>query len=335
MATVLGQVGTPEPPFAEKDELLPQAALVLPVVFSEKFAKRELLHIGLTPDARTRWVSSDLNVKRLNQVHPHLWMAGLPQISRPLHDHARIGRNIILTEQADLHLVWTGDKLFLKPLPDYLLCYGIWKSFICPATEVSEDARGLLLSYIWLLSSRTDWRLACEKGLVSPFITWEQWTIFVGKVIDNIDYRSLFGINPRYLYGELRLSRLSLIYRFCSSTRTVTNLIRGYNYGYHDYSSFLERNFTWVLTAIVYVTVVLTAMQVGLATSYLVDSQTFQRAAYGFTVFSIVAPLVLFAAGLVVVVFLVAWNWSYTRQRALQALEEFGHLFSHSRVAHR
>jgi hypothetical protein len=246
----------------------------------------------------------------------------------------RIGRKVVLTEQADLHLVWTRDTIFLKPLPDYLLSHSFWKEYICPYKDTSEDARGFLLSYMWLLSSKTDWRIACQLGLLSESISWERWAIFVGTVAGSLECQSFHEINPRYLYGELRMNRLSLIYRFCSSTCTLTHLIRGYNYGYHEYSTFIERNFAWALTAVVYLTIILSAMQLGLATPYLAESETFQRAAYGLTVFSIVAPLVLFAAGALMIALLVLNNWRYTMQRSQRAVKEVGHLFADTRVAH-
>jgi len=74
-------------------------------------------------------------------------------------------------------------------------------------------------------------------------------------------------------------------------------LIRGYHYGYHQYSTFVERNFAWVLTAIIYITIVLTAMQVGLVTTQLKDNRAFNRSAYGFTVYEILAPLIVLILG--------------------------------------
>lgn len=63
--------------------------------------------------------------------------------------------------------------------------------------------------------------------------------------------------------------------------------------------------------AVIYITVVLTAIQVGLATEQLRDDARFNRASYGFTVFAIIAPLgVLSLIGLVLLV-LMLFNSSY------------------------
>ena len=63
-------------------------------------------------------------------------------------------------------------------------------------------------------------------------------------------------------------------------------------YGYNRFSEFAQRNFAWLLVAFVYITIVLTAMQVGLATDRLGKNDRFQDASYGFTVFSILTSLI-------------------------------------------
>ncbi len=65
-------------------------------------------------------------------------------------------------------------------------------------------------------------------------------------------------------------------------------------YEYNQYSDFARRNFAWVIVVFVYITIVLTAMQVGLATDRLGKSDMFQNGSYGFTVLSILTPLVIF-----------------------------------------
>lgn len=64
-------------------------------------------------------------------------------------------------------------------------------------------------------------------------------------------------------------------------------------YEYNQYSEFARRNFAWVIVVFVYITIVLTAMQVGLATDRLGKSDMFQNASYGFTVLSILTPLLV------------------------------------------
>jgi uncharacterized membrane protein len=231
-------------------------------------------------------------VSRLNKIHSHLWFAGRPMSARPLHRQVMLGREIIITEQADLHLVWHESRIFVKPLPEFLMDYSFWKEYICGKNQLYEFASGLLLSYVWLVCHRSDLKIAHEKGLLSAQIDWNRWTTFSQSVLSRLDHTCLSHINMRYEYGELRLSRLNWIYRLSSKTRSHTTFIRGYMYRYNRYSIFLQRNFAWLLVAFVYITIILTAMQVGLVTHRLSGNRSFQRASYGFTVFSILAPLI-------------------------------------------
>jgi hypothetical protein len=63
--------------------------------------------------------------------------------------------------------------------------------------------------------------------------------------------------------------------------------IRGYSRAWNQYGSFFEANFALVASIVVYVAVILTAMQTGLATQDLGSNDAFQSATYGFVVFSI------------------------------------------------
>jgi hypothetical protein len=205
--------------------------------------------------------------------------------------------------------------------------YETWKVHLCGDQQLYENANGLLLSYMWLICHKSDLKIAHDTGLLAPKIVWERWTAFSKTVLSHIDHEFLRNVNPRYLYGELRLGRLNQIYRLCSQSLSITNLIRGYEHGYHEYSTYISRNFAWLLIAIIYITVVLTAMQVGLATTQLKDSNQFNRASYGFTVFSILAPLAGIAAVAIIVLGLVLFNLSYTLHQRGKTQTKYQHVF--------
>ncbi|KAJ9496203.1 hypothetical protein H2202_008161 [Exophiala xenobiotica] len=95
---------------------------------------------------------------------------------------------------------------------------------------------------------------------------------------------------PRYTYGELRLSRINLLYRFLPELK-LKYLFRGYHYGSQTYQRFLESNFAWLIAGFAYIALVLTAVQVGLGTRQLQGSAAFNAASAGFTVFSIVIDI--------------------------------------------
>jgi uncharacterized membrane protein len=316
------------PPFG-LDENIFDKELVLPGTYQHK---RRVISID-KDDRRSKelYMARDLDVSRLNKIHKHLWLAGLPQISRALHNQIRVGRQIHITESADLHLVWRDNILNLKPLPDYLLSYSLWDEIFCQNRALFESAKGFLYSYTWLICSKSDLRIAHEKGLISESVEWKHWAPFSAAVVSCIS-QDPSDLNPRYIYGELRLSRLNTIYRLCANTRNFGTMIRGYEYGYHQYSTYFERNFKWVLTAIIYMTVVLTAMQVGLATTELNGNAAFSRASYGFTMFSILAPLITLVMGAIMMLILAVFNFRYALRRRGDSQTEFSEAFGKNSV---
>lgn len=93
-------------------------------------------------------------------------------------------------------------------------------------------------------------------------------------------------MHPRFLRGELRFSRLSKILLF-----THLHSLDPYTDGRHSYSAFIRDNLAWMSITTIFIALVLTAMQVGLATDRLQGNGAFQRASYGFTFFAMVGPL--------------------------------------------
>ncbi|KAJ0379611.1 hypothetical protein COL26b_002122 [Colletotrichum chrysophilum] len=132
----------------------------------------------------------------------------------------------------------------------------------------------------------TDFRLAQDVGLLPRTITWPAWRILCAEFLSEFRY---CAINPRYWYGELRLQRLNLIWRI-----KTKSLWRGYSQVDNPsvYASFLSDHFASLATALAFLAIVLTAMQVGLAKEILTASVAFQKASYVFTVFSILVPVV-------------------------------------------
>lgn len=163
-------------------------------------------------------------------------------------------------------------------------------------------ALGFLFSYAALIAQESDFQIAKEKRLLPEQVTWDAWI----NLVKQLDTENIYDkIDERFKYGELRLSRLNKIYRF---TRWPL-LLGPYMSHWHQYGSFFRDNFTWLASTTVYIVVVLTAMQVGLAVDKLKDNRSFQSALYGFTVFSVLGPLV--AAVLIIVAFLILFAFSW------------------------
>ena len=201
---------------------------------------------------------------------------------RPLHLQRIKLREILVTEQMDLHLVWAPRQIYLKPIPRFLLDDEFWGKYLGNNEKLYACALGFLFSYTALIEHESDFKIAIERHLLPAEVTWSQWVVLVEQLLN---CRNATCINKRYIYGELRLGRLNLIYRL------LKGRIRGYLNTCTTYSDFFRDNLNSFITLFASITIVLSAFQVGLGTDHLRDSHAFSRAAYGFVVFSIAAPL--------------------------------------------
>jgi len=263
----------------------------------------------------------DLLVRRIDNVKRHLWIVGRPMPPRPLHHQLMLQREIVVSEDVEHHLVWAKSKIWVKPLPLYLLDPDFWSSHILTRKGVEEArraeleacARGFLHSYCALVASPIDFKLAKDRGLLPDTVTWDGWRRFAAEVLEHHCYAN---VSPRFWYGELRLSRLNKIYHLA-----MGQPLRGYSrvVAHVMIVDLLSDNFAVLASLLAYVALVLTAMQVGLATNILVDDDAFQRASYVFTVFSIIAPLFaavfIFFAALIMILANVVATKKYEQRR--------------------
>lgn len=261
------------------------------------------------------FLAKDLSVRRLNDMYDTLWWAGRQAPPRPLHRLKMLGRKITVAEQADLHLVWSAENFFVKPLPDFLLDHSFWKEHICKdehSQETYESARGFVLSYVWLIRHKSDFEIAKDEWLLPDDLSWSKWREFVDSVWDHFgDLSNPHSISKRYRYGELRISRLDQICRFAPQSSFNLRL-QGYLYSYSSYGGFFKREFAWLIVAFAYLSIVLTAMQLGLTTPQLKDNGDFNRASYGFAIASIMLPAIASAISLVLYVGLWIYHVSTT-----------------------
>lgn len=268
------------------------------------------------------FLQNELLVPRLNEAAPWLWQCGRPMPPRPLHYQLLLRRAVAVTEDPDLHLVWSKGRIFVKPLPAWLLRRSVWEAHLGGGGGGDEQlgacARGFLFSYCALVAYRSDFRIATETGLLPEQLTWAAWKALSRQVLDGHSYAQ---VNPRYWYGELRLGRLNGIYRF-----RLGRLVRGYTAvdAPAVYTDLLQDNLGVLAALLVYVVVVLTAMQVGLAVDDLKANSAFRNASYYFTVISILLPLagVLVIAVLFLPIF--CTNWRATKRYEADRFRHIG-----------
>ncbi|KAJ5745632.1 hypothetical protein N7520_010814 [Penicillium odoratum] len=268
----------------------------------------------LSSDTFSDWMKKELDLERLHKIHTWLWIAGRPVPPRPLHTQLFLGRGISITERIDMHLVWTTGRMFLKPIPRFLLVPRFWA---CPISKDSRKcALGFLFSYVGLISYESDFRIAQDNHLLPPEVQWSDWRKLVAQILNAEDI--YYDIDRRFYYGELRLNRLNKMYFL------GMNNFRGYGLFWDQYSSFLQDNFSYLAGSTVYIAIVLTAMQVGLATHALADNNAFQQASYGFTVLPILGPLVLATIVGFAFVYIFIQNGIYTVKKRNKRLKHIG-----------
>ena len=278
--------------------------------------------VNVPGDSVDHFLSEELSLQKLEKVRKYLGLAGSKHAAGPLHYQISSGRNIVITERMDMHLLWAKDgRIFIKPMPRFLLDSGVWiqyltcrSSCVCPESpdqktspssectqkQLRKRALGFLYTYACLISYESDFAIANDNGLrLLPRRNdgseprWEDWKRLVQEILE-----SLIGedIHERFYRGELRLSRLNTVHRIIQWP-----LFDPYFRTWRHYGDLFRENLTWLATATVFVALVLTAMQLGLAIDQLKANDAFMAAAYGFTVFAILGPLgvfglVLFAA---------------------------------------
>ena len=228
-------------------------------------------------DALTTFLRQDLCTPVLDRLAPHLYMISTPSGSNisPLHYQKIKSRQVIITEDPRLHLVWYHDRIFVKPLPAYLLSHTFWERYLCrdnsataavsplQATErqrLANAARGLLRTYFYLIRHESDFRIAQheELQLVPKGVTWERFCDFSSAFHEIGDQ----DVAERYHYGELRLSRLNYLVK-------IFMIGRDYQEVNWQYSEYFARFYGPLLFIFGVLSVLLSAMQVGLAVEQL------------------------------------------------------------------
>lgn len=205
-----------------------------------------------------KYLHQELSVSELDTIHDYLWMAGTLDGFRPLHWQRMMKRDIVVAEDPGLHLLWYDSTIFVKPLPACLLDYDFFVTQICPHEAVFTVACGFLRSYAVLIQHESDFRIAHNLGLLPQHMTWSQWAEFAYH-ISNIP---LSDVSERFQYGELRLSRVNLIYNVFRC--------RPWYYKIHrDYQSWFSYELGFMLVVFAYVSVVMSALQVMLTTSFI------------------------------------------------------------------
>ncbi|KAH8649284.1 hypothetical protein BX600DRAFT_474871 [Xylariales sp. PMI_506] len=242
------------------------------------------------------YLRRELPTPRLNKMHPYLWLVGTQSSSHisPLHDQLVRGRRIIIAENPELHLVWVQDKIFIKPIPAYLLSHSFWEVCLSsvhvnspfqqyPDSEtLREAALGYLRTYYYLIRHESDFRIAMREQLIPVSCSWPQFVAFISPFRNVVDD----DVSLRYRYGQLRLTRLN-IWAPVALGQWVFQKISW------QYSDIFARFFAPLLFLFGTVSVILSAMQVG--TQARPDWDAFSGASAWFSVLTLLGVAVVVA----------------------------------------
>ncbi|KAG8530777.1 uncharacterized protein KY384_004134 [Bacidia gigantensis] len=232
----------------------------------------------------------EIQTSELDAFAPYLWLLATPAHTNisTLHHQIVKGRRIVLTEDPQLHLLWLHNTIFVKPIPPFLLSHAFWKFYLSPETSLLDPsarqtvfaaARGFLRSYVYLIKYKIDFDIATrtETRLLPEGIEFE-------ALVDFLQYFAELDdglVSPRYHFGEIRFTRL----KFWS-----TILMRRISFTFYgQYADHFSRFYAPLLFIFGVFTVVLSAMQVALATNPMPHAwNTFNLACRWFSVVTIV-----------------------------------------------
>lgn len=216
----------------------------------------------------------DLCTPTLEKLAPRLWWMSTQSSAHiaPLHHQAVKLRQIVLSENPELHLIWYYDRIFIKPIPKYLLSHAFWRNYLVPSlpATVSEgecklierSALGFLRTYLYLVKYESDFDIAKEKRLIPSEVTWERFSAFKSdlKAIEDAH------VTERYHYGEIRLSRLNFYIKFLLGRSAFHNV-------HGQYSTYFSRFYGPLLFIFGMISLLLSALQVELSVEPLIANQ--------------------------------------------------------------
>ncbi|KAL8855022.1 MAG: hypothetical protein Q9221_000219 [Calogaya cf. arnoldii] len=137
----------------------------------------------------------------------------------PLHQQIVKGRQIIITENTELNWTWIFDRVFLKPVPAFLMFWAFWQQYLISddspiptnlRDSLCRGALGYLRTYFHLIRHPSEFRLAIEHHLIPEDTNFERCSQFLARFGQRLD-----EVSPRYNnYGELKLGRLNLWAKF-------------------------------------------------------------------------------------------------------------------------
>jgi hypothetical protein len=259
------------------------------------------------------FLEGELYPKALEEIASKLWWMSKQDHKNisALHRQIVKSRRIIITEDPKLHLVWIHDRIFIKPIPRYLLSHRFWAEYLTPSPSnentaqlirIRRAARGYLRTYFYLIKHESDFRIAQDPQfcLVPRNISFLEFCQFSARFDQIPDDQ----VSWRYAYGEIRLTRLNFYSKFFAKRWTFHRLEP-------QYGAYFARFYAPLLFLFGFMSVVLSAMQVEIAVEQL-DTTTLWFTFHDFSrVFSVLS---LVCVGTVTVLLGCLWLYKFAKE---------------------
>jgi hypothetical protein len=277
-----------EPPFPRTSSLVSHEDIVIPAAFNDSSpVARDIWPLRITDSATVHtFLSGFLDLSRFNSIRNILWLITVPGAPRSLYYQKLLRRDIIVAEETDLHMVWAKSRIFIKPIPDFLLNYDFWSEHISCDPQLHRTACGLLYSYFGLIRYPHDLELAQELRLVNKDLQYRAWTEFARVTLSSLSSNNFVAIEQRFRYGELRLNRLDAIYRYSPRKLSVSSFVQGFPHALTEsYVPYMDQ-YNNAVSAFGIIVIVLSAFNLSLSARSKSPNPSLQQAAYGFGVFA-------------------------------------------------
>ncbi|KAL6246169.1 hypothetical protein RBB50_007322 [Rhinocladiella similis] len=267
-------------------------------------------------NALSRFLQGEIWAADLERAAGSLWILTTPSGTNvhSLHKQKVLGRDIVVTEDPRLHLLWVNNRIFIKPLPTYLTSYSFWTTVFAaqPSSALTEQspqirraAIGFLRTYRLLIQHESDLVIAQRDDLrlVPSHLKWSEISMFLA----DLEHVENDHVSARYHYGEIRLSRLNLY---------APLLFRRYNYEHipMQYGEYFTRLYGPILFVFAVITTCLNAMQVSLAADpdREISSDSVWRIFYWFSIVTLLVTVVVGVSLVLLWTGMVANEWKFT-----------------------
>ena len=268
-----------EVPFDNAHQLCDMSAPGMSFSSNDQLPGQPRIYLGPLPGPLFEYLENDLCTRDLDAILPKLWLMATRSSGNvsPLHHQRVKWRQIIITENPRLHLLWIDDHIFIKPLPMYLLSYDFWEKYLLPDSssiaglnqksapavyperneqkkDLAKAALGFLRTYLLLIQYHSDFDIALSYRLMPTNTTFESFCLFSSRLETIKDSE----VAPRYHYGELRLTRLNI---WCKI------FLRRWHYEtvHRQYGQYFARFYGPLLFTFGVFSVILSALQVEMA----------------------------------------------------------------------